>query len=108
MIRRPPRSTLFPYPTLFRSVDTVIDGAAAGTSDPPAFDEDTSRRLQDDKQDLERQRLMAQASAPPEDDNDLGSGQRFSANDHMPTAPVLDEADEYNAYTLNRQHTSGE
>src|SRR3712207_6916373 len=25
MIRRPPRSTLFPYTTLFRSVDTLID-----------------------------------------------------------------------------------
>src|SRR3712207_8037600 len=25
MIRRPPRSTLFPYTTLFRSPDTVID-----------------------------------------------------------------------------------
>jgi arrestin-related trafficking adapter 9 len=87
-----------------RSVDTIVDGAAAGASDPPTFDEDTSRRLQDDKQDLERQRLMAQASAPPEDDNDPGGGQQFSANDHMPTAPVLDEADEYNA----REHTSGE
>src|SRR2546430_12486253 len=27
MIRRPPRSTLFPYTTLFRSVDTVRDDA---------------------------------------------------------------------------------
>src|SRR5687768_17827209 len=25
MIRRPPRSTLFPYTTLFRSIDTVVD-----------------------------------------------------------------------------------
>src|SRR5256885_9232542 len=25
MIRRPPRSTLFPYTTLFRSVDLIID-----------------------------------------------------------------------------------
>jgi hypothetical protein len=91
-----------------RSVDTIVDGAAAGVSDPPTFDEDTSRRLQDDKQDMERQRLMAQASAPPEDDNDPGGGQQFSANDHIPTAPVLDEADEYNAHTLNREHTSGE
>jgi hypothetical protein len=91
-----------------RSVDTVVHGAAAGTSDPPTFHVDTSCGLQDDKQDLERQRLMAQASAPPEDDNDLGGRQQFSANDHMPTAPVLDEADEYNAHTLNREHTSGE
>src|SRR2546430_13268214 len=30
MIRRPPRSTLFPYTTLFRSVvDRVVDAAAA-------------------------------------------------------------------------------
>src|SRR3712207_8301688 len=27
MIRRPPRSTLFPYTTLFRSVDLVAEGA---------------------------------------------------------------------------------
>src|SRR2546429_6737697 len=26
MIRRPPRSTLFPYTTLFRSIMTVVDG----------------------------------------------------------------------------------
>src|ERR1041385_3699220 len=32
MIRRPPRSTLFPYPTLFRSVETVINPAFASTN----------------------------------------------------------------------------
>src|SRR5258708_14393942 len=26
MIRRPPRSTLFPYTTLFRSLDVAVDG----------------------------------------------------------------------------------
>src|SRR5437016_8847712 len=26
MLRRPPRSTLFPYTTLFRSIDNVFDG----------------------------------------------------------------------------------
>src|SRR2546430_12518157 len=41
MIRRPPRSTLFPYTTLFRSLDTrlsygpnVIDGTFYGESPP--------------------------------------------------------------------------
>src|SRR3712207_9257207 len=38
MIRRPPRSTLFPYTTLFRSY-AVVDGeaevGAAGPQDPP-------------------------------------------------------------------------
>src|SRR2546426_7145233 len=29
MIRRPPRSTLFPYTTLFRSLELLIDGAHA-------------------------------------------------------------------------------
>src|SRR2546429_6987980 len=36
MIRRPPRSTLFPYTTLFRSSDCIVDGlgvrAAVGDS----------------------------------------------------------------------------
>src|SRR3712207_8896304 len=32
MIRRPPRSTLFPYTTLFRSVFTPIDASAVLTS----------------------------------------------------------------------------
>src|SRR3712207_7444985 len=31
MIRRPPRSTLFPYTTLFRSLDTLIGCAGIGT-----------------------------------------------------------------------------
>src|SRR5690348_17992729 len=30
MIRRPPRSTLFPYTTLFRSVDPELDRVTAG------------------------------------------------------------------------------
>src|SRR3712207_9536313 len=32
MIRRPPRSTLFPYTTLFRSVDAVITTGGTGIS----------------------------------------------------------------------------
>src|SRR5260370_28530347 len=36
MIRRPPRSTLFPYTTLFRSLDTAAfsQGALKGLGDP--------------------------------------------------------------------------
>src|SRR3712207_8106432 len=33
MIRRPPRSTLFPYTTLFRSLQLDRDGAPSGLSD---------------------------------------------------------------------------
>src|SRR3989442_7535966 len=36
MIRRPPRSTLFPYTTLFRSVTEVLDaGRAMNDGQPP-------------------------------------------------------------------------
>src|SRR3989441_3794178 len=34
MIRRPPRSTLFPYTTLFRSGRLEADGARIGAGDP--------------------------------------------------------------------------
>src|SRR5258708_39863870 len=35
MIRRPPRSTLFPYTTLFRSVRRAWTAAATGGASPP-------------------------------------------------------------------------
>src|SRR5258708_25201088 len=38
MIRRPPRSTLFPYTTLFRSVELVV-GRVAEDDDPALFDQ---------------------------------------------------------------------
>src|SRR5258707_2532717 len=43
MIRRPPRSTLFPYTTLFRSV--VCLSHPPGTSDHVNFDETRARRV---------------------------------------------------------------
>src|SRR5690242_21197094 len=30
MLRRPPRSTLFPYTTLFRSIESILTGRASG------------------------------------------------------------------------------
>src|SRR3712207_6871817 len=39
MIRRPPRSTLFPYTTLFRSVDEVVHRVAAVSLHPPGHRE---------------------------------------------------------------------
>src|SRR5258708_24787594 len=38
MIRRPPRSTLFPYTTLFRSVDHTVFEGAFGLQDVIAID----------------------------------------------------------------------
>src|SRR3989441_6377748 len=45
MIRRPPRSTLFPYTTLFRSLEggLLLPGAHAGQSQPEHLDQ--PRRL---------------------------------------------------------------
>src|SRR3712207_7354737 len=40
MIRRPPRSTLFPYTTLFRSLLKLCDTLAAGTSETGACGDD--------------------------------------------------------------------
>src|ERR1044072_916562 len=41
MIRRPPRSPLFPYPTLFRSAETFVSGQAAIEHDlDPVFSHD--------------------------------------------------------------------
>src|SRR2546430_6128833 len=37
MIRRPPRSTLFPYTTLFRSADQPLPQAAGAQPSLPAF-----------------------------------------------------------------------
>src|SRR3712207_7936768 len=46
MIRRPPRSTLFPYTTLFRSPDERLIGELPATSQVPA--EPTRSGRQDD------------------------------------------------------------
>src|SRR6478672_12866939 len=49
MIRRPPRSTLFPYTTLFRSPGPVLDdprGSAAPGSSPPGRSEEHTSELQ--------------------------------------------------------------
>src|SRR5436309_7679075 len=44
MIRRPPRSTLFPYTTLFRSTCLEHPGEARGEESCPARGQDGSRR----------------------------------------------------------------
>src|SRR2546425_9677429 len=44
MIRRPPRSTLFPYTTLFRSHGVVVDRDRAARSDPGVDADSRARR----------------------------------------------------------------
>src|SRR5688572_31600874 len=43
MLRRPPRSTLFPYTTLFRSIATFVLGAAPASAQAPANDARANR-----------------------------------------------------------------
>src|SRR5256885_9835922 len=45
MIRRPPRSTLFPYTTLFRSVSRVPAGGGTPTGSVDFFDQTTHTDL---------------------------------------------------------------
>src|SRR3712207_8921907 len=54
MIRRPPRSTLFPYTTLFRSA-LPVRGDVAGVADRQAVD---VRGVAEDVDDLERGGLL--------------------------------------------------
>src|SRR2546422_8141533 len=44
MIRRPPRSTLFPYTTLFRSMELAVPRVA---NHPPLVDQDEARPVMD-------------------------------------------------------------
>src|SRR5687767_10777023 len=49
MIRRPPRSTLFPYTTLFRSLDCVVVGAEYGHGKRRAVLSDYTFAVRDDQ-----------------------------------------------------------
>src|SRR5256885_4784223 len=47
MIRRPPRSTLFPYTTLFRSLLALVAGLLAGVVAPSLEAQDTTQARAD-------------------------------------------------------------
>jgi arrestin-related trafficking adapter 9 len=88
-----------------RSADTVIP-SGEDSVEPPAFHGEGDHLLAEDKQELERRRLMAQASAPPGDGEVGPSGSAVSAL--APSAPVIDEEEEYNAQTLNDINLGGD
>lgn len=77
----------------------TLDDLSAGSSAAP------NSSSMDDKQELERRRLLAEASAPPEfpDDYDAGIGSSAAAGpsapsapqEAEPSAPILTEEDEY-------------
>ena len=86
-----------------RSVDTIVPVTGL-CSYLPAFDSTLEPPLEEDKRELGRLQLLAQASAPP-CDGDEGRQSVHNAAPHLTaTAPVLNEEDEYNAHTLADEH----
>ncbi|TWU77808.1 ph-response sensor protein [Metarhizium rileyi] len=67
----------------------------------PTEDEVTANRPAEDKQELERRRLMEEASAPPEfpDDMELPVDSSPADAAHEATAPDLNDTDEYHGYS---------
>src|SRR2546430_15407060 len=61
MIRRPPRSTLFPYTTLFRSVPVGVPLAPLEAVDEPGGDPDAA------KHDRQRRREVLAVARPPDE-----------------------------------------
>lgn len=86
-------------PSASPAVPTMAE-AEAGPS-APTEDEVIAGRPAEDKQELERRRLMEEASAPPEfpDDMDRPRGSSSAADaTNEASAPALDDADEYPCY----------
>src|SRR5256885_7431923 len=62
MIRRPPRSTLFPYTTLFRSLEGQGDGGGAGSGAGVRKLEQRVEALETDLEDLDRKSTRLNSS----------------------------------------------
>ena len=90
--------------TSARSIDTIVPSYPH--SHPPTLNGHYRVPYSDDKEELERQRLMSQASAPPADGDEVVA--EYSTQPNMPSAPALTEEDEYNAHTLNQGHDAGD
>ena len=74
-----------------RSVDT----ARPYSTSPPPLPVASDRQASDDKQELERQRLLGQASAPPIEDAEASSSS--APPPFAPSAPVINDEDLENA-----------
>src|SRR5258706_9881411 len=98
MIRRPPRSTLFPYTTLFRSLDAVA-GPGRDVNAPALFVLLRPRRIAG-KIDFIEHRYRFQFLRQPVDDSPVDCGdtstrvddkkQRIGVSDHLPGARDAD------------------
>ncbi|KAI5861701.1 hypothetical protein GGS23DRAFT_598116 [Durotheca rogersii] len=100
------------------SAPTLADLTQGGAPPPlpPPAPSSTSRTAADDKQELERQRLLQEASAPPEVPDDCDGGEPSTSasappadqplNPGEPTAPALG-ADDDDHYYYGRGHGHG-
>src|SRR2546430_10263251 len=74
MIRRPPRSTLFPYPTLFRSADHAARDLSLDRASARRVDGDAGDAVLDRQQDgLTRRQLEARLVRSEEHTSELQS-----------------------------------
>lgn len=89
-----------------RSADTIVPDPLTPPPSLPENEAATTMSASEDKQELERQRLAAQASAPPTDDDDSPGPSRLYAS-NMPTAPVIDDEAEYMAQALRQTGHEG-
>lgn len=87
------------------SMDTIVPNGAS-LNEPPAFEGHSEHAASgEDKQELEQQRLLAQASVPPGEDEGAGPANSIS-HDSGPTAPsVLDDDEDYTTRTLHHEHS---
>lgn len=81
-----------------RSPETVVPDPL---TPPPSLPDDGMSAPPEDKQELERQRLMAQASAPPaEEDDRAGPSRSHHRDGEGASAPVMGEEGEYMSQAL--------
>ena len=90
------------------SVDTIVprsSTAQLGPSSPATVRHDDNYTQPDDKQELERQRLLVQASAPPASDHEEDNLHGDSADTAVsPTAPTLSDENQYSHIMNQSQH----
>lgn len=103
---RRPRSE--PSAPAMDDADAGADAGAGAGPSAPTEEELTAGRPTEDKQELERLRLLSEASAPPEFPEDAerrggeGSPPGGQQDAEAPSAPVLDEdADDYSGYGVD-------
>ena len=106
-----------PQYTQPESPENAREGPSAPTEDDISSAAQVSTNPLEDKQELERHRLMNEASAPPEfpedsDQRNSGPSNQPSAPDLEPSAPVLDDDEDFSNYgpraASSRSATHGE